>query len=644
MDHAFIENALDEDQTTRQAVAQLSDQSENQQPNTFWAEGRRRGVFRVGGLYVAGAFVVLQLGEIVLPAFNAPDWALQTLVVFVFLGLPVALAFSWVYDLSTEGLKRTRSLVPVGGKSLVPGLALLGVTAVSVALGIVWFNRTAMQSAEGGGEPDTSAEGLATFAALDPAAPITAIAVLPLAHFAEGDDLFARQLHDEIITRLSELTSLRVVSRTSVERYRTTEKLLPEIAAELRVQAIVTGSVAMTGESDSVRISIQLLHAPSDSLMASYTHQREMKDILRLQTEVAIDIAGKVQGELGVEGTEDVAQVAQVDPEAYVAFVRGQGELEHGTPEGLQAALEHFDQAIDQDSTYAAAWVWRAGTRMAMSGGRPSSQVLAQARADVEHANDLGGAREEAAAVMIAIRDYLPRGPRPPEGPNPATPGPRGDGRLADADPDSLQRRYLRENTRFGRRLSQPSPLFSAFRLVEGGRYDSAAVVFAEIVEENPSMVPAWAALEELHLLQGDYSAAVGVREDWIYAVQGRTDDTREEVRTLRVTVDADDPATYWQWRRDRNTKWQARGERISEVEWATTAVGLGDLELALRHLDAALENRDPALVSLRTNAKWDPLRSDPAFQELLGKARELWRGWGTGGRRGEGGGERRPR
>ena len=146
-------------------------QPETKRPNTFWAEGRRRGVFRVGGLYVAGAFVVLQLGEIVLPAFNAPDWALQTLVVFVFLGLPVALSFSWVYDLSPEGLKRTRSLMPVGGRSLVPGLALLGVTALSAGLGAWWFSRSAMGTPDTDAGTDTPPSSPAAFASLDPPPP-----------------------------------------------------------------------------------------------------------------------------------------------------------------------------------------------------------------------------------------------------------------------------------------------------------------------------------------------------------------------------------------------------------------------------------------------------------------------------------------
>ena len=110
-------------------------QPDSPRPNTFWAEVRRRGVFRVGGLYVAGGFVLLQLGEIVLPAFNAPAWALQTLVVFVLLGFPVAVALSWVYDLGDEGLTRTRSLLPPTRGRLVPSLALLGVTAFSAGLG-----------------------------------------------------------------------------------------------------------------------------------------------------------------------------------------------------------------------------------------------------------------------------------------------------------------------------------------------------------------------------------------------------------------------------------------------------------------------------------------------------------------------------
>ena len=289
------------------------------------------------------------------------------------------------------------------------------------------------------------------------------------------------------------------------------------------------------------------------------------------------------------------------------------------------------------------ALVWRAGTRLAIEseGGRPSPEVLARARADVEHANDLGGAEDEAAAVMFAIRDHLPRpgGAGEPDGVATDAAG------VPDSEPDSLQRRYVRESTRLGRRFSQASPLRESYRLVEAGQYDSAAVAFTEIVTNDPSADRAWATLEELHLQQGDYAAAVGVRQDRIYAIQGRTPAAQAEVQALLATFDEDDPATYWQWRHDHNTNRQTQGERVSEVEWATTAVGLGDHGLALRHLEAAIENRDPGLLSLRTSARWDPLRNDPAFQDLSRRARDLWQGgMGIGGRRPERGGERRPR
>ncbi|MYE94013.1 MAG: hypothetical protein F4238_11705, partial [Gemmatimonadetes bacterium] len=358
----------------------------------FWRELRRRHVVRAGGVYVAAAFVVLQLGEIVLPAFNAPDWVLQSLVVAAFLGLPVVVAFAWVYDLTPEGLAKTRQS-PGGVKvTMAPRLALLAVTSISVALGLVWFQRSAVTGDASAGI-DAAPAADAQFASLDPNAPITAVAVLPLADFAEGDDLFARQLHEEIITQLSLITSLRVVSRTSVERYADSDMLLPQIAAELGVQAVVTGSVAMTSESDSVRITLQLLHAATDTHMLSRTFQREMKDILRLQTEVAVEIAGTVQGELGDQMIEEVDRVAEVDPEAYRAFLRGKSELERRTPEGLQAALGYFDRSAALDSGFSLPVAWRAGVRLMQLPNRDSvpPEVLAQVLEDVRRAEAMGG-------------------------------------------------------------------------------------------------------------------------------------------------------------------------------------------------------------------------------------------------------------
>ena len=403
----------------------------------FWNELRRRKVVRAGGFYAVSAFVALQLGEIVLPAFNTPDWALQSLVVAAALGLPVVLAVAWAYELTSEGLRRTQDS-PAGTsgqgavRSLAPRLALLAVTTVSVGFAAVWFSRSFMSASDGndsgwrssfwaarqarlGAGPGPSdaggPRGVPLFANFDPEAPVAAIAVLPLANFAEGEgDLFARQLHDEIINQLTGMTSLRVVSRTSVARYADTTMQLPRIAQELRVQAVVTGSVAMTAENDSVRISIQLLHAPSDTHLMTRTYQREMKDILRLQTEIALEIAQAVQAEVeGGPATPSVEHVAAVDPEAHQAYLQGWEELDHelgldvhelglaaadgagvdvgdlgaeagdlGTDAGraraealdraraealdraAAQAMQHFSEAVGIDSTFGLAWLGRA--------------------------------------------------------------------------------------------------------------------------------------------------------------------------------------------------------------------------------------------------------------------------------------------
>lgn len=618
----------------------------------FWRELRRRRVVRACGAYVAFGFVLLQLGEIVLPAFNVPDWMLQSLVIVVFLGLPVVLAFAWVYDLTPEGFAKTREERRGASVTIVPRLALLAVTSVSVALGALWFQRGGVTG--GGGDQvgggEAGVEGAveavqpaaARMADLDPDAPITAIAVLPLADFAQGDDLFARQLHEEIITQLSLLSSLRVVSRTSVERYADTNMLLPEIAAELGVQAVVTGSVAMTSESDSVRISVQLLHAATDTHMLSRSFQREMKDILRLQTEVAVEIARTVQGELGDEVAGEVERIAEVDPEAYRAFLRGQRELERGTPEALEAALGHFDLSVELDSGYALPLAWRAGTHLILAGDGDSlpEGIIAQVHEDVRRAERLGGAEDEVAATMVILGEHSGTGMQE-----------TGTGlegavarslALSSVFADSLGRRQLLEATRFGRQFGRRSPLAVAIGLLETGRYDSAAVAFEKILDADPMMVPAWIGLEEAHLRQGRYEGAAEVRGRRIIATQGRVPEALAAVEELRATYDDTDPASYWRWLRDYNGQRQVRGQRVSDVELAMTAVGLGEREAALEHLEAAVDNRDPGLVSLRSSAVWDPLRSDPGFQAIVRTVRELWRP--RRGGTGPGQGERTPR
>ena len=678
----------------------------------FWNELRRRKVVRAGGVYAVAAFVALQLGEIVLPAFNTPDWALQSLVVAAALGLPVVLAVAWAYELTSEGLKRTQDAHGAhsgleAGPSLAPRLALLAVTTVSVAFAAVWFSRSFVSSADAerpGGWRSAfwaarqSGSELASpvppglragpaFANFDPEAPVSAIAVLPLANFAEGaDDLFARQLHDEIINQLTRTTSLRVVSRTSVARYADTATQLPRIAQELRVQAVVTGSVAMTAESDSVRISIQLLHAPSDTHLMTRTYQREMKDILRLQTEIAQEIAQAVQGEVEDPPARSVEQVATVDPEAHQAYLQGWEELDHeldveaenmqetgGVEVVLDAAaveaMRHFSEAVGIDSTFGLAWLGRAeaglvmlahaGTsqgdeapdEMAAAQDAPSpSESVAGIRESLRRAEALGAPRWKLDASRIALLNVATE--------LDADLAENVAAALAEAGiaTDSLARAYARSSTEIGRRVDRSMADWSgsdregrparnsmerrglgrrylvAKHLLDTGEYDRAALAYRRLIEANPADEALWLVLEDVHLLRDDYVGAVKVREEHILASEPDTPERAERIRELREAFDDNDHGSYWRLRLREAEARLERGERVPHTVQAFTAVGLGDADLAFEHLEEAIAQREAFLAMSLDSPIWDPIRGDARFGRVV---EQVWRPRGqrsTGG------------
>ena len=686
----------------------------------FWSELRRRKVVRAGGVYAVAAFVALQLGEIVLPAFNTPDWALQSLVLAAALGLPVVLAVAWAYELTSEGLRRTQDAPGAHSgletrPSLAPRLALLAVTTVSVAFAAVWFSRSFVSSTDAerpGGWRSAfwaarqSGSELASpvplgpragpaFANFDPEAPVSAIAVLPLANFAEGaDDLFARQLHDEIINQLTRTTSLRVVSRTSVARYADTATQLPRIAQELRVQAVVTGSVAMTAESDSVRISIQLLHAPSDTHLMTRTYQREMKDILRLQTEIAQEIAQAVQGEVEDAPVRSVEHVATVDPEAHQAYLQGWEELDHeldveaenvqeagGLEVVLDAAaveaMRHFSDAVGIDSTFGLAWLGRAeaglvmlahaGTSLrdeapdempeAVDALSPSESV-AGIRESLRRAEALGAPRWKLDASRIALLNVAMA--------LDADLAEEVEAALSEAGvaTDSLARAYARNSTEIGRRVDRSMadwfgsdregrPVRSsdgraarssmesrgmmrrqmvAKRLLDSGQYDRAAAAYRQLIESDPTDEALWLVLEDVHLLRDDYAGAVKVREEHILAVEPDTPARAERIRVLREAFDENDHGSYWRLRLREAEARLERGERVPHTVQAFTAVGLGDADLAFEHLEEAIVQREGFLARSLDSPIWDPIRGDARFGRVV---EQVWRPRGqrsTGG------------
>jgi TolB-like protein/DNA-binding winged helix-turn-helix (wHTH) protein/Flp pilus assembly protein TadD len=187
---------------------------------------------------------------------------------------------------------------------------------------------------------------------------VRSIAVLPLANFS-GDaaqEYFADGMTDELITDLAKVSALRVVSRTSVMPYKGTKKSLPEIARELKVDGIIEGSVTRSGQR--VRITAQLLYGPTDKHLWADTYERNLGDVLSLQSEVAQAIAQQVRVELTPQQQARLSSAKPVNPEAYDAYLRGRYYMENQftTAQSLLAAREQFEEAVRKDPTFALAY------------------------------------------------------------------------------------------------------------------------------------------------------------------------------------------------------------------------------------------------------------------------------------------------
>ena len=601
----------------------------------FIAELRRRHVFRAVAGYAVVAFVVLQAGEIILPAFEAPAWVLQLLVVLAALGFPVVLVVAWVYALTPSGLERTADLDREAGMhgqepSVLPQIGLAVATLVVLGGLGLWMVR---QPAVDAAQPDEAAtNSLQPVDAEDMR--ITSIAVLPLDDFSPdgGQEYFAASMHEEILAQLSRESSLRVVSRTSVTRYAGSELGAPEIGAELGVQGIVEGSVTRAG--DRVRITVQLIHAPSDTHLWADSYEREMKDILALQAEVAGEVVKAIQGEVEAAAQpERLASVAPVDPEAMDAYMQAHYQQEQGTPEALEAAEAYFTRAIGIDSTFAPAMAGLAGTHflMGIHGDSVSPEQLIEARQTAEAALRMDAASDEARAVLLAVDERLA--------------GIEGLGDRIQVDlrlgepMDTLEQEYLRRFTDFGRlarnvmivRSGDPERLpttwtFGAAQgMMSDGHFDQAAEMLEVIVEKDPGFVGGWDALERTYVMQGDFERVVETRRRRIEELSDEAEAT-EVIAALGEAVAAGGSQGYWEWLRDDHRERQSRGEYASEVEYAAACVALGEYEDALNALEAGLAKRERQLVSLRSDPVWDPLRQDPRFQQIQAAVRKVRR------------------
>lgn len=652
----------------------------------FVAELRRRHVVRVAIAYAAAGFVLLQAAEIVLPAFLPgfeADAALRVVVVVFLLLFPVVVALAWVYEITPQGIRSMEALDAEAGRQasgrVLPRLALLGFIVVAAGSAGWWWYRTdaeALAQAEAAAEARRAGRAGTPFVqatTTDADGPIRSLAVLPLDDYGAdpADDWFAAGMHEAIISQLSQLGTVRVISRTSSEGYQREGKSMPQVGQELGVDAVVEGSVFRA--DGAVRITVQLIHAASDTHLLARDYERELADVLSLQREVASAIASEIemrlQGRLaaadrtalaetgeavpvGVDEASDtgapdgttavpVPPAAPVAPEVQEAVMRGRFALRDGVDTDASEAERYFRSALERDSTFVPALTGLAGTHLLRGldvTGPAALQQLVDARTFAVRAVQRDSTSVEAREVLASTEEALAEyGVRMTDlaaevGNQVRIVRMGGDSVMLVTAGDTV--RFARDEaptasaTEMGRMIQvalanddegggTASDEFRAIvRLEVGGRYDAALARARAALDRFPDSPVIWDAAERLAVTNGDLESALEVRQ--ARAARTGLSSPGPGVDVLAGRVDDEGVAGYWSWKLDELEAREAGGGVVSPVERAAAHSALGQVDEALAFLEQARGQRDPRLVSLRTDPVWDPLRPDERFKALL--------------------------
>ena len=323
----------------------------------FWQELKRRKVMRVAAAYTVVSWIIIQVSATVLPALLIPEWTIRLVVILVILGFPVAIVLAWAFDLTPEGIKTTKSLRLENGDSVVSKKEALKSSLYKIlfaaaiptllfgTLAIFFYLRS-----------DSSPTHVTTEqiggGALELEESVKSIAVLPLTNMSPDQEnaFFADGVQEDILTNLSRIQELRVISRTSTHRYRSTDLNLKQIGEELGVHYLVEGSVRRM--ENQVLVTVQLIDAKTDEHLWAENYNRALDNIFAIQAEIAKTIAEKLQTVLSPQELHLIERRPTENQEAYDAFLIAR-RFENAYS---QKGVELCEQAVGLDPDFAEAW------------------------------------------------------------------------------------------------------------------------------------------------------------------------------------------------------------------------------------------------------------------------------------------------
>src|SRR5437588_121246 len=313
-------------------------------PKNFFAELKRRNVYKVAIAYAVVAWLLMQVASQIFPFFEIPNWAVRLVVLLLVIGFPIAFILGWAFELTPEGIKRTEELDQMPQQQS-KNRAWIYVVIIAGAISIGLFFLGRYTAFFGAGAQRTEAFE-------------KSIAILPFENLSDdkANAYFATGIQNEIMTRLSKISDLKVISRTSTQHYKSTPDSLHDIAKQLGVAHIVEGSVQKSG--DAVRVNVQLIKAANDSHLWADTFDRKLTDIFSVESEVAKAIAEQLRAHLTGREEQVIAARPTDNVEAYDAYLRGLAFTLKTvpTPANSLGAQKYLREAVRLDPKFALSW------------------------------------------------------------------------------------------------------------------------------------------------------------------------------------------------------------------------------------------------------------------------------------------------
>jgi len=458
-----------------------------------------------------------------------------------------------------------------------------------------------------------------------PGEAIDSIAILPFENRSGDPELeyVSDGIAEGITQRISQLSSLdKVISSSSVRRYKGRDVDAQTITRELDVRAVVIGNMVQSGEN--IRISVELVDGVHSNILWGNTYTRPRSALYELEETLSREIADALGIELSGEEGERLSRRYTENSEAHEAYLKGRAEQAKYTPASYQKSIEHFEEAIDKDPNYAPAYAALAWSYRTLGGGigaLPAQEAMPKAEELALKALELDDTLGLAHAVLGAVQRRYHWDWETAE---------REYKRAMELDPSGYQAHYgyayllsalgrHEEAIAVSRRAEQLDPLELRTRdgvasQLHGARqYDEAIAQCRTILDIDPNFQRSYATLAVVYFQKGLYEDAVAALQKQL--ILGGA--SEEEVAGLANAYATSGEKGYWQWQLDY-AKERAKQQYVRPSDFAEFYAQLGEKDQAFEWLEKAYQERDGGLVFLNVDREYDPLRDDPRFQDLL--------------------------